>query len=111
MVVKNNNESTNTGITVHVKYNSISNIYINIGKDISDNYYEEISTIEKNAENEYYLVKWKIDSYNLQYSHNIVKDMIKNVDLVCDALYLNPFVNFKQWYTPYEKCKNNFQVE
>ena len=22
---------------------------------------------------------------------------------MCDTLYLNPFANFKQWYTPYEK--------
>ena len=25
--------------------------------------------------------------------------------MVCDAVYLNPFANFKQWYTPYEKVK------
>ena len=22
--------------------------------------------------------------------------------MVCDAVYLNPLANFKQWYTPYE---------
>ena len=29
--------------------------------------------------------------------------VIKAGDLVCDALYLIPFDNFKQWYKPYEK--------
>ena len=34
------------------------------------------------------------------------------VSLVCDAVYFNPFSDFKQWYTPYEKSEgNNCQVE
>ena len=26
---------------------------------------------------------------------------------MCDLLYLNPFANFKQWYTPYENKEGN----
>ena len=33
-------------------------------------------------------------------------NIIKAGDFVCDAVYLNPFTNFKQWYPPYaEKMK------
>ena len=86
-----------------MKNNSISNIALNIGKDKSDNNYGSISKIEKNAENWYYLVKWTSGSYNFQYSHNIGRYIINYGGLVCDAVSLNPFVNFNQWYTPYEK--------
>ena len=44
-------ESTHTGINFQLKHNAISIIALNIGKDISDNHYVEISTIDKNAEN------------------------------------------------------------
>ena len=50
-----------------------------------------------------YLAKWKIDGYTLQYSHKIERYVIKSGQLVCDAVYLNPFANFNQWYKPYEK--------
>ena len=43
-------EATNTDINVHIKQNAILNIALNIGKDISDNDYGEVSTIDKNAE-------------------------------------------------------------
>ena len=59
--------------------------------------------MDKNAETGYYIGKWKSDSYTLQYSHNIRKNVIKDVELVYDAVYLNPFAYFKQWYKPYEK--------
>ena len=38
--------------------------------------------------------------------------VIKAGEGVCDAVYFNPFSNFKQWYTPYEKMKEkNCKVE
>ena len=49
----------------------IRNIDLNIGKDISDNNYREILTIDKNEENGYYLVKWISDSYNFNSYHKI----------------------------------------
>ena len=41
------------------------------------------------------------------------RDYITTGELMCDAVYLNPFDNFKQWYTLHEKKgrKNNCQVE
>ena len=64
--------------------------------------------MEKNAENIYYLVKCTSDIYTLQYSHNKVRDVIKYGELVCGVVYLNPFANSKQRYTPYEtKLKEN----
>ena len=50
-----------------------------------------------------YLVKLTSDSYTLQSSNSIVRYFIKAGELVCDAVYLNPFSNFKQWYNTYEK--------
>ena len=41
----------------------------------------------------------------MKFSNNIVIDVIKYGELMCDTVYLNPFANFKQWYTPYEKTK------
>ena len=67
----------NIDINVHIKQNSISNIALNIGKNISDNYYGKFSTIDKNAENQYYLVKCTSGSYTLQSSHKIGIDVIK----------------------------------
>ena len=61
----------------------------------------------KNAEKWYYIVKFKSDSYTLQYYHNIGRYVIKSGKLVCDAVYLNPLSNFKQWYTTYLKTKEN----
>ena len=86
---------------------------LNIGKDISDNNYCKISTIDKTTENWYNLVNWKCDSYNFQYSNKIGIYFIKDGDLVCDAVYLNTFAHFKQWYAFYgiETKENNFQVE
>ena len=57
-------ESIDTDVYVHIKYNAGKNIALNIGKDISDNNYGEASTIDKNVENEYYLVKWTGGSYS-----------------------------------------------
>ena len=39
----------------------------------------------------------------MQYYNKIGIYFIKAGELVCDAVYLNPLANFKQWYTPYEK--------
>ena len=39
----------------------------------------------------------------MHYFHNIGIHVIKAGELVCDAVYLNLFDNFKQFYTPYEK--------
>ena len=47
------------------------------------------------------LVKWTSDSYILRYYHIIGGYFIEAGDLVCDAVYLNLFDNFKQWYTTY----------
>ena len=38
---------------------------------MSDNNYGAISTIDKNSENGYYIVKWTNDSYNFQYTIKI----------------------------------------
>ena len=92
-------ESTDTVINVHIKHNTISNIDLNIGKDISENDYGAISIIDKNAETGYYFVKWTSDSYTFQYSHKIGKYFIKAGWLVCDAVYFNLFDNLRQWYT------------
>ena len=56
-------ESADTGIHVHIENHSIRKIALNIGKDISENDYGAILTIEKNAENWCYLVKWTSDGY------------------------------------------------
>ena len=71
-------------------------------RDIIDNKYGEISTIEKNAESGYYLVKWKSESYNLQSSYKWGRYVIKAGKLVCDEAYLNTLANFKHLYTYYE---------
>ena len=49
-----------------------------------------------------YLVRWKIDIYTLQSFHKSGKYVIKDGELVCDTVYLNPISNSKQWFTPYE---------
>ena len=90
-------ESTDTVINVHIKHNTISNIDLNIGKDISENDYGAISIIDKNAETGYYFVKWTSDSYTFQYNNNTGIDFIRSSDLVFYLLYLNSFDNFKQW--------------
>ena len=64
--------------------------------------------IDKKPENGYYLVKWKNDSYTLQYYHKIGRDFIKSGELMCCSVYLNPFANFKQWCTPYLKKNEGF---
>ena len=63
---------------------------------------EKISTIDKNAENWYYLVKWTSGSYTLPYYHSMGENVTKAGYLVYDSFYLNPFANFRQCYTPYE---------
>ena len=45
--IRKQQESTDTDINVHIKQNSVRKISLNIGKDISDNDYGEISTIDK----------------------------------------------------------------
>ena len=74
-------------MNVQMKHNAISTIDLNIGKNIIDNNYGEISKIDKNAQNKYCIVKCTSDSYTLQSSHNIGKYFIKARDLVCYALY------------------------
>ena len=44
-------KSSDTDINIHIKLIYIRKISLNIGKDISDNNYVAISTINKNAEN------------------------------------------------------------
>ena len=82
-------ESKDTDINVHIKKNYISNIDLNIDKDISDNDYGSISKIDKNAENWHYLVKFTSDGYTLHSSHKLGKYGIKASELVCDVVYLN----------------------
>ena len=60
-----------------MKNNVIRNIALSIGKNISDNDYGSISTIDKSEGNLYYVVKLTSDSYTLQYSNNIVNYVIK----------------------------------
>ena len=43
--------------------------------------------------------KW---NYTFQSYQKLQKDPTKAGELVYDAVYFNPFYNFKQWYTPYE---------
>ena len=64
--------------------------------------------INKPPESGYYLVKWTSDQYTSQSSHKTGRDVIKDGDLLCDALYLNKFATFKQWYNPYEKKLRKF---
>ena len=95
---KKQNEATKPDIDVHTNHNYIREISLNIGRDISDNDYGKISTTDKNAYSGYYLVKCTSDSYNFQYSNKLRKYYIKDVELVCDTVYLNPMANLKQWY-------------
>ena len=48
----------------------------------------------------------------MQYSYKTGIYVIKAGELVHDAVYLNPFANFKQWYTPYGKkrMESNFRL-
>ena len=92
-----------TYTNVQIKHNYISNIDLNIEEDLSDNYYGAISKIYENVENWYYLAKWKSFSSTLQYYHKIEIYVINADELLCDAVYLNPFSNNKQWCIPYEK--------
>ena len=57
----------------------------------------------KNAESGYDLVKWTSESYTLHPHHKLVKDVIKDVELMCDTVYLIQIAHFKQYYTTYEK--------
>ena len=56
----------------------------------------------KKSEGECYLFKCTSESYTFQYYHKLGTNVIKNGELVCDAVYLNPLANFKQWYNSYE---------
>ena len=56
----------------------------------------------------YSLVKRISNSYTLQSSHKIGRDVIKVGELVCDAVYLIPVANIKQWYTINEK---HYQIQ
>ena len=84
-----------------MKNNSISKIALKIGKDISENYYGNFSTIDKNANFLYYLVKWTSDRYTFLSYHKIGKYFIKAGELVYYAAYLKPLSNFKKLFTPY----------
>ena len=92
---------------------TIRKVDLSISNDINDNNHGAISTMDKNVENWYYPVKCASDSYTLQSSHKIGRDIIQYVELVCDAVNFNSFSSPKQWYTPYEgKMKGIvFQVE
>ena len=107
-------EATSTDINIYIKYNDIRNIALNIGKEISDNHSRAISTIEKNSESGYYLVKCTSGGYTFHSSRNIVKYVIKADELVCDAVYFNPLDTFKAMLPTYgeEKLRTEyFQVE
>ena len=94
------------------KNDTIRNIALNIGKDIIDNNYGAISSLDKNAEIWYYLVKWRIYSYTLQYYHIMGIYAINYGQFMCHSVYLNSFAYIKQWYTPYEKIyETHCQVE
>ena len=45
--VENIYKSSDTDINVHIKHHAIRDIALSIGKNISDNYYWAISTLEK----------------------------------------------------------------
>ena len=47
--------------------------------------------------------KWTRNSFIFKSSHKIGRDFINVDELVCDALYLSPVANIKQWYTSYLK--------
>ena len=89
-------EENNTDINVHIKYNNIRNIALNIGKNISDNYYGAISTIDKHAECGYYIVKCTSNIYTFQYYYKIGKYLTNTGELVWDVLYFNQLDNFNQ---------------
>ena len=76
-------------MNVHIKQNSITNIDLNIGRYISDNYYRKFYTIDKNLECGYYLVKFTSDSYTLQYFREILKYLIKYGEMMCDSVYIS----------------------
>ena len=59
------------------------------GEDVSPAHYSDDS-----FQNE--LLKWRSDRSNFHYYHKIERDVIKVGWLECDAVYLNPFDNFKQ---------------
>ena len=99
------NEPTKYEVNFHIKQNDTRDIDLNIGRDISDKDHSTISTIVKNIESGYYLVKWTSGIYTLQLSYKLGKYVIKDDELVRDEVYLNPLRNFKQCYTPYEKNK------
>ena len=63
-------EETKYVINVHINHNSIIIIALNICIDVRDEGYGAIYTIDKNTESGYYLVKWTIESYTLQFSQN-----------------------------------------
>ena len=77
-------------------------MYLNIGGDIGDKYYDTISNVSKYAESGYYLIKYTSESCHLYSSQKLGKYVIKAGELVYDAVYLNSLANFKWWYTPYE---------
>ena len=45
----------------------------------------------------------EINSYKLQSSYKMGRDVIKVGELVLDSLYLIPFPDINQWYTSNEK--------
>ena len=85
-----------------MKYNSISDIYLIIRRDISDYDYDTIPTIEKYIEIVYYIVKWTSKICTLQSYQKLGKYVINTSELVYDEVYLNQLSNFKQLCTPYE---------
>ena len=64
-------EATNSDVNFHIKHNSISNISLNLERYVSDKYYDSISTIDKNSDSEYYLVKRTSKSYTWQSSQKL----------------------------------------
>ena len=80
----------------------LGSLLLNTGRYIIYKYYGKIDTIDKNPESEYYIVKWKSESYTFQSYKKLGNDVIKASELVCDAVYLNTLANYKQQYKPQE---------
>ena len=68
---KKQHETTRYDINVNIKKNSIRKITLNIGRDIRDEYYGTISTIDKNPESGNYHVKRRGESYTLKSSKKL----------------------------------------
>ena len=68
---------------------------------IHQNNYGAIGTEDPNAHDGYYLVQWTSAPYNITATTEIDNNILQEGELVCDAVYLNPFARMSQWFTPY----------